>query len=82
MRTAGKAYTQGSGEGRESGSKSSKRSFSKLVGDLMRRGTSAHTAVVWLAHIRFIEDWIVGVHAMDNEKYGNVNSGVIAQAFD
>ena len=51
--------------------------------NLMHRETSAHTAVVWLAHIRFIEKWVVGIHAMDNEKYGNVNSlGVVAQGFD
>ena len=48
----------------------------------MHRETSAHTAVVRLARIRFIEKWVVGIHATDNEKYGNANSGVIAQAFD
>ena len=28
---------------------------------------SAHTAIAWLAHIRFVEEWVVGVHAMNNE---------------
>lgn len=56
-----------------------------LAGDLTRCETSTvstDTAVAWLAHIRFIEERVVGVHAMDNEKYRNVNSGVIAQVFD
>ena len=66
--------------------------FSKLVtaiailtGDLMCRETLAHTAVAWLAPIRFIEEWVVGIHAMDNEKCRNINiagSDVITQAFD
>ena len=56
-----------------------------LAGDPTRCETSTvstHTAVAWLAHIRFIEERVVSVHAMDNEKYRNVNSGVIAQVFD
>ena len=40
------------------------------------------TAVGWLAHIRFIEEWVVGVDATDNEKSRNINSVVIAQVFD
>ena len=47
----------------------------------MRREASAHTTVAWLAYIRFIEEWVVGVDAVNNEKYGNINSGVILQVF-
>lgn len=52
-----------------------------LTGDLMRREASAHTTVAWLAYVRFIEEWVVAVDAVNNEKYGNINSGVILQVF-
>ena len=39
-------------------------------------------AVAWLAHIRFIEEWVVGVDAMNDKKCRNINSGFIAQVFD
>ena len=48
----------------------------------MRREASAHTTVAWLAYVRFIEEWVVAVDAVNNEKYGNINSGVIVQVFD